>query len=306
MSEPPAPSVEPIGVIAHYNLLEALDTSGPGELFRARDTMRGRTVMIRRLTGDFLDGQARARLAQAGAALTRLSHPNVIRLFEVGDDAGRLYFVFEHAKGQSLRSELSGHVLRVRRAVQLAIQIADAVADAHAAGYLHAGLSPESVVITAKGHAKIPAHELACRYGFDAGAVPPKLRDYYSPEEGAGRTADERSDVFSVGAMLYEMLTAKRPSIRGASLPSVSNAHVPTQLDEVVSRAIAPNPDRRLATAADLARELRAVDTLLDAQESGDDEDFVNAPVTRSGGAVAVAAAVVAILGGLAWWFMAE
>jgi len=298
--------VEPIGVLAHYNLLEALPASGPGELFRARDTIRGRTVIVRRLPSGFLDDESRARTEHAALALSQISHPNVLRLFEIGDDAGRLYFVFEHLKGQSLRKELSGHVLRVRRAVQLAVQIADAVADAHAAGYLHKGLSPESVVITARGHAKIPVHDLACRYGFDASADPPRLMDYPSPEEAAGQTADERADVFSVGAMLYEMLTGRRPALRGVALPSAANAHVPKALDAVAYRAVAPNPERRYATAAELVRELRKVDALLDADGSGDDEAFAHARPGRRVNAVAVAAAVIAALGALVWWLTRE
>ncbi|MEQ1758459.1 MAG: serine/threonine-protein kinase [Vicinamibacterales bacterium] len=304
MSGPRLTGVEPIGTIAHYNLLEALERSGPGELFRARDTVRGRTVIIRRLPLGFATREERSRIEEAARALSAISHPNVIRLFEVGDDQGRLFFVFEHLKGQSLRNELGGHVLRVRRAVQLAVQIADAVADAHAAGYVHAGLSPESVVITARGHAKIPAHELACRYGFDSGATPPRLRDYPSPEEAAGQAADERSDVFSVGAMLYEMLTARRPGVRGAALPSAANSHVPKVLDDVTLRAVAPNPERRHPTAPALVRDLRGVAALLDKQGSGDDEELPHGSHMPKGTAIGVAVLVVAALAGLAWWFM--
>jgi serine/threonine-protein kinase len=264
--------------------------------------MRGRTVIIRRLPAAFLDADARSRLEQAAVSVSKISHPNVLRLFEIGDDDGRLYFVFEHLKGQSLRKELSGHVLRVRRAVQLAIQIADAVADAHVAGYLHKGLSPESVVITARGHAKIPVFELACRYGFDASANPPRLMDYPSPEETTGQPVDERSDVFSVGAMLYEMLTARRPNLRGAALPSSSNSHVPKALDEVAAKAIAPNPEKRHGSAAELVRELRRVDAQLDADGAGDDEAFIAARPARRVNAVAIAALVVAVLAAVAWW----
>jgi|CXWL01.1.fsa_nt_gi serine/threonine-protein kinase len=303
MSQHRRTGVEPIGVLAHYNLLEALVPTGPGELFRARDTIRGRTVIIRRLPLTFAAPATRARIEEAAHALSQLSHPNVIRLFEVGDDAGRLYLVFEHLKGQSLRKELSGQTLGVRRAVQLAVQMADAVADAHAAGYLHAGLSPESVVITAKGHAKIPAHELACRDGFESAAQPSRLRDYLSPEETAGQVPDERSDVFSVGAILYEMLTAKRPSVRGSALPSAANRHVPKVLDEVVLRAVSPTPDTRHPSAAALVRELRAVDALLDAHWPGDDEPFAPAAPGWRVNAVVIAFALVTILVVLALWF---
>jgi serine/threonine protein kinase len=296
------PGIAPIGVLGHYNLLEALDPSGPGELFRARDTMRGRTVIIRRLPSE-VSPEMRRRIEASAEVGAQLSHPNIIRLFEIGDDDGRPYLVFEHLKGQSLRREMAGHVLRVRRAVQLAIQMADAVADAHAAGYLHAGLSPESVVITTKGHAKIPAHEFACRYGFDASSVPERLHDYPSPEEAAGHEADERSDVFSVGAILYEMLTARRPGMKGSSLPSGINVYVPPALDELTLRAVAPNPEKRYQNAREFVAELRRIFTMLDVQGSADDEDFALAAPTRRISAGAVAVLMLVGLAGLAWWF---
>jgi serine/threonine-protein kinase len=265
--------------------------------------MRGRTVIVRRLPADFVVGEARRQLELATRALAELSHPNVIRLFEVGDDEGRLYLVFEHLKGQSLRLELSGHPLRVRRAVQLAIQIGDAVADAHGAGYLHCGLSPESVVITVRGHAKIPAHELACRHGFDASSNPPSLRDYRSPEEEAGEAVDERSDVFSVGAILFEMLTARRPSPRGSARPSGSNAHVPELLDDVCLRAVAPKPALRIGSVAALVQQLRAVDTYLDEHGSADDEDFGVPLPRRRVNALVVVLGLVALVAAAWWWW---
>ncbi len=304
MSVSDTSSIEPIGAIAHFNLHEVLPPSGPGELFRARDTIRGRAVIVRRFSPVFASLRVRHTIEEAAKALSQISHPNVIRLFEVGDDGGRLFMVFEHVKGQSLRSELMGRPMRVRRAVRLAVQIADAVADAHAAGYLHGGLSPDSVVITAKGHAKIPAHELACREGFDASVDPPRLRDYPSPEEVAGRAPDERSDVFSIGDMLYEMLTASRPSHRGAAYASTLNRHVPRALDEVLHRAIAPNPDRRHESVAALVRDLRSIDAHLDETGSPDDEDYAQTQPARTGRALLVAGVVLLGLVALAWWFI--
>ena len=159
-----------LGVIAHYNLLERLEREGPGELFRARDTRLGRTVTIRWLPPEFArDAVARDALLQKARALIPLSHPNVIQMFDAGLEQDRVYLVFEFLKGQSLRAEMAGRVVNVRLAVDLAVQIADAVADAHGAGYGHGGLSPDSIVVTAKGHAKVPAFELATRAGFESG-----------------------------------------------------------------------------------------------------------------------------------------
>src|SRR5688572_21856656 len=267
----------PLGVVAHYNLLERLEPAGPGELYRARDTRLGRTVAVRVLPADFAsDRAARATLLEKARALIALSHPNVTTLFEVAEHEGRVFLAFEFLKGQSLRAEMAGRPMNVRRAVELAIQMADAVADAHAAGFVHGGLSPDSIVITAKGHAKIPAFELASRGGFEPDAGEARLRDYDSPEEARGQSADERSDIYSVGAVLYEMLTTRRPLHRGASAPSVSNGHVPKELDEVVLASVAPSPDSRIQSAATFAAELRAVAAILDVRGGAGDEDEHN------------------------------
>jgi len=296
MSGAPAP----IGVVAHYTLLEQLEPSGPGDLYRARDTKAGRTVAVRLLPADYTDD--RAALIERARGLTALSHPNVTTLFDVGEHEGRVYLAFEFQKGQSLRAEAAGRPMNVRRAVEIAIQIADAVADAHAAGFFHGGLSPESIVISAKGRAKIPAFELAAQGGFDQGGRDARLRDYESPEEAGGKPPDDRSDVYSVGAILYEMLTTRRPLHRGASAPSASNPKVPKEIDAVVLKALAPNPDNRYQSAVSFAGELRASLALLDQLGvAGEEEELVEKSST-SAARVAATAAVMLLAVLLAWW----
>ena len=290
----------PIGVIGHYNLLERLDLTGPGDLYRARDTRLGRTVAVRLLPPAFTpDPKA---LIENARSVISLSHPNVITLFEVGEHDGRVYLVFEFLKGQSLREEMAGRHVNVRRAVEIAIQIADAVADAHAAGFVHGGLSPDSVIITARGHAKIPAFELAASGGFEQADGQVRLRDYDSPEEAGGRAPDDRSDIYSIGSILYEMLTGRRPQHRGASAPSASNAHVPKELDEVVLKAVAPNPESRFQSVATLAAELRGVSAVLDVRGAADDDDQLAEPATSIGRVVVTTALSLVVLAALAWW----
>src|SRR5689334_6886184 len=295
----------PIAVIAHYNLLERLEPAGPGELFRARDTRKGRTVVIRVLPRDFVDESNRAALLERARGVVALSHPNITTVFDVGEDDGRIYIVFEFLKGQSLRTEMGGRQLNVRRAVELAIQMADAVSDAHACGYVHGGLSPESVVITAKGHAKIPTFALASRDGF-AGPGAEELHDYDAPEEARGVASDERSDIYSVGAMMYEMLTTRRPMHRGASAPSARNPHVPPELDEIVLKAVAPNPDSRYQSAATLAAELRSVNAIFEVRGIvGDDTEQVESNTSNNVGRILLLTAIMLLLiGGIAWWFL--
>ena len=295
----------PIGVVAHYNLLEQLEPSGPGDLYRARDTAKGRTVALRLLPADFTTGaDSRAALVAQAKAMTVLSHPNVTTLFDAGEHEGRVYLAFEFLKGQSLRAEMAGRPLKVQRAVEAAIQIADAIADAHSNGFVHGGLSPESVAMTQRGHAKIPAFELAAHGGFDSAGAPGEVRllDYLSPEEAGGQAADDRSDIYSVGAILYEMLTARRPNPKGAAAPSATNRHVPPELDAVVLRAVAPNPDSRPQSAAAFASELRGIVSLIDSQGGASDEgDDARGPATSSGRVLLYAAIAVAI-GGFAWF----
>jgi len=294
-------SPAPIGVVAHYNLLEQLEPSGPGDLYRARDTKAGRTVAVRLLPADFTPDPA--ALINQARGLTALSHPNVTTLFDVGEHEGRVYFAFEFQKGQSLRAEAAGRAMNVRRAVEIAIQIADAVSDAHAAGFVHGGLSPESIVISAKGRAKIPAFELAAQGGFEHDGREARLHDYESPEEANGQPPDDRSDIYSVGAILYEMLTTRRPMHRGASAPSASNPRVPKEIDAVVLKALAPNPASRYQSAIGLAGELRASIAVLDQLGVAGEEEELAQSSSTSVGRVVVMAAIMLVVAVLAWWF---
>jgi serine/threonine protein kinase len=301
-----APS--PIGTVSQYTLLERLEPEGPGDLYRARDARLGRTVAVRIMPPEFLpDRRMRVALIDRARALVALSHHNVTALFDVGEHEGRVYLAFEYLVGQSLRAEMAGRQMQVRRALEVAIQIADAVADAHAAGFVHGGLSPDTIVVTAKGHAKIPAFELASRGGFELENGVLRLSDYGSPEEAAGEGADERSDVFSIGSILYEMLASRKPVHRGSAAPSVANPRVPAEVDAVVLRAVAPAPSARMQTAVELAAELRAAMTALDAIDTGaeDEEPIAQEPPPRSKG-MAVGVAILAALGALAWWWLAR
>jgi serine/threonine-protein kinase len=293
----------PIGVVAHYNLLERLEPSGPGDLYRARDTKLGRTVAIRLLPTDFTAD--RSKLIEGARGLSALSHPNVTALFGVGEHEGRVYLAFEFQKGQSLRAESAGRPMNVRRAVEIAIQLADAVSDAHAHGFGHGGLSPDSVVISAKGRAKIPAFELASQSGFDRNGNDGRLIDYDAPEEARGETPDDRSDVYSVGAILYETLTTRRPMHRGASAPSASNPKVPKELDEIVLKALAPNPNSRFQSAVAFAGALRGSIAVLDALGVAGEEGELAQTQSTSFSRVAVMAGMMLVVAAvIAWWLL--
>ena len=290
----------PIGVIAHYNLLERIDSAGLGELYRARDTRRGRTVGVRLLPADFTDDPA--ALIERAQAVQTLSHPNAITVFDVGEHEGRVFIVFEFLKGRSLRSEMAGRAVNVRRAVDMTIQIADAVAEAHAAGFAHGGLSPDSIVITAKGNAKIPAFDLAVQSGLEYRDGQARLHDYDAPEEARGQSPDDRSDIYSVGAILYEMLTMRRPLHKGSSAPSASNPHVVKALDAVVLKAVAPNPDLRYQSMVSLASDLRAVSGAWELEDVAEVERAQAPPATSVGRILLMTLAILALVGTVLWW----
>jgi serine/threonine protein kinase len=291
-----------LGTIAHYHLLEQLEPAGPGDLYRARDTAKGRTVAIRLLPTDFVVD--RQKLIESARALTVLSHPNVTTLFDVAEHEGRVYLAFEFQKGQSLRAEAAGRPMNVRRAIEIAIQIADAIADAHGRGFVHGGLSPDSIVISEKGRAKIPAFELAAHGGFEQDGGEARLRDYDSPEEAQGKSPDDRSDIYSVGAILYEMLTTRRPQHRGASAPSGSNPKVPKEIDAIVLKALSPNPDSRYQSAVSFAGELRGALATLDALDlESEEEELAQKQSTSIGRVVGMTAVVIAVVLALVWFF---
>ena len=287
-----------IGVVAHYNLLERLEPAGPGEVYRARDTRHGRTVIVRVLPAM---GQADEQvLLRQLESLSKLSHQNVIHLYQAGVHEGRVYLAFEHLTGRSLRAEMAGRQMNVRRAVEAAIGIADAVAEAHALGFLHRGISPDSIGFTTKGHVKVAASHLGTILGFQDHDS--SLMDYESPEEGRGELADERADVYSIGAVLYEMLTARRPMPRGASAPSGSHAMVPAAVDAVVLKAVAPNPERRFQTAAEFGGALRAV--LPGLQLPDVPRELTGAGSTSAGRIGVMTVVLLAALAAIAWWLM--
>ncbi len=143
---------------------------------------------------------------------------------------------------------------------------------------------------------------LASRGGFEPGEGGSRLRDYDSPEEARGQGADDRSDIYSVGAVLFEMLTARRPSHRGAAAPSASAPHVIADLDEIVLTAVAPNPDLRYQSAATFAAELRAVGAILDERGGAGDEEQIASQGTNVGRVVMTAVVILALAAAVVWW----
>jgi serine/threonine protein kinase len=278
--------------IAHYNILERLGSGALGEVFRARDLKVGRTVALMAPPAELTaDPSERERFLREARAATALNHPNIATLFDVVEQGGRCYLAYEFAAGPSLRDEMGGRAVNIRRAVELAAQITDALAEGHSRGLVHGDLRPDNIVVTPKGSAKVLNFGLASWTSSGraraAASKPDGLGDdpygiagYLSPEQALGGTIDERSDVFSFGAVLYEMLTGRSP-FSGATPtatmmnviavtpppPSQSNSAVAPDLDALVARALSKPVDARPAGALVLSSDLRRIATALEMRE---------------------------------------
>lgn len=308
--------------LGQYRILDRIGTGGIGDVYRARDTRHGRTVAIKVLSAELKDGPRRARLFEQADVLTRVSHPNIAALYEVGEAEGLAYLVFEYVPGDSLKTTISGRPLNPRRAVDFATQIADALAEAHADNVVHHDLKPDTIIITPKGNAKILDFGLApwTRGGAArdraAGAAGKTTTGsttvpYMSPEQASEGEADHRTDIFSLGVILFEMLTGKLPfgTVRAAAAagappvaaPSVVNPSVPPELDPIVARATARQVEDRYDSAAALAAELRSVAAILDVRAGTlEPRSFVTLKPARGRPWVLVVLAIVAALA-LVW-----
>jgi eukaryotic-like serine/threonine-protein kinase len=318
--------------IAHYNLLEPIGSGGLGAIYRARDTKVGRTVALRLLEPALLvDDTRRLSLLDEARLAAKLSHPNVATLFEVSEADGHAYLVHEYIAGNSLRTEMAGQPVPARRAIEICIQIADALADGHAAGILHGDLRPENVIVTGKGSAKLLDFGLWrwTRGGLTRRAasrapesLPPEdvaIAGYMAPEQALGSETDGRADLFSLGTILFEMLTGRNPfaapsvsdtvmNVITKTVPAVStvNPDVPAELDTITARVLSKDLALRYQSAAGFSAELRGIAATLDVRSPVRDSDYL-LPVDDEADKVpagiwVAGAAAVAVVAAIVWW----
>jgi eukaryotic-like serine/threonine-protein kinase len=278
--------------IGHYQILAPLGAGGMGEVYRARDTRLDREVAIKMLPASLAnDAERLRRFEQEARATSALNHPNILTVYDIGttsEDSGRAPFiVMELLEGEELRAQLKHGAVAPRKAVDYARQIADGLAAAHAKGVVHRDLKPENLFLTADGRVKILDFGLAKLRppqpgGVDGDAPTQKqITDpgrvmgtvgYMSPEQVRGREADHRSDIFSFGVVLYEMLGGRRPfggdsavEVMNAILKeeppelSETNAKINPALEKIVRRCLEKRPERRFQTASDLGFALEAL-----------------------------------------------
>src|SRR5512139_1314706 len=269
-----------------YEVLNLLGSGGMGEVYLARDTRLDRTVAIKVLQGHLaVSAETRQRFEREARVISSLNHPNICTLYDIGHLEGMDYLVMEHIEGESLADRLARGPLPLPELLRIGVEIADALDRAHRQGLVHRDLKPGNIMLTKTG-AKLLDFGLARATGLSAApgdlSSPTMSRpltaegtivgtyQYMAPEQLEGREADARSDLFSLGAVLYEMATGKR-AFEGRSqasliasilkeAPKPISAIVsvaPAALDRVVLRCLEKDPDDRYQTARDVLLELK-------------------------------------------------
>jgi serine/threonine-protein kinase len=317
--------------LSHYRITAPLGQGGMGVVYKAEDTRLGRPVAIK-LLADHLarDPEAIERFEREARAASRLSHPHICAVHDVGADAGRHFIVMEFLDGAPLDRQIDGTPLPAARIVALGIEMADALEAAHTAGVLHRDVKPANVFITTRGHAKlldfglvkpVAAGPTAASTQADltrAGDVVGTLA-FMSPEQVRGEALDARSDLFSLGAVLYQMSTGRQP-FAGVTSGMVQDAilnrqpapigrlnpEIPAALESILAKALEKDRGLRYQSAADLRADLLRVQRELGtaaATQAGSLAAVPRARHARRWTWAALAAAVVAV--GAAVWSMA-
>lgn len=278
-------------VVAHYRILTQLGAGGMGEVYLAEDTKLYRKVAIKFLSAKTVnDDRAQKRLIREAQAAAKLDHPNICSIYEVGEEAGRTFIVMQHVEGETLARLIQEDPPELLRSLDIAVQIADALAEAHSLGIIHRDIKPQNIMVTKRGQVRVmdfglakiirerqltgseaETQSLLTEPGLIVGTLP-----YMSPEQVRGEGLDARSDIFSFGAVLYELVTGTLPFAAASAAATIStiltneppplarfSRNVPPELERIASKALRKDREQRYQTARDLLIDLKCLNEQL-------------------------------------------